>query len=228
MSLDYSQIELRLLAIMANCQSLIEVFSHDGDIHSSTARKVFHIPEGMEVDPSMRRKAKAVNFGIVYGISSFGLAEQIDSSQGEAKNIIQSFYKAYPEIENYYKNLLSKAYEDLYVETMFGRRRYLKDLASDKHMVKEQAKRMAMNAPIQGTAADIIKIAMIKVDEALSKKNYKSKLVLQIHDELILKIYKDEKDEVYSLVKDIMENILDSKIKLSVEGGVAKSWYETK
>ena len=228
MSLDYSQIELRLLAIMANCQSLIEVFSHDGDIHSSTARKVFHIPEGMEVDPSMRRKAKAVNFGIVYGISSFGLAEQIDSSQGEAKNIIQSFYKAYPEIENYYKNLLSKAYEDLYVETMFGRRRYLKDLASDKHMVKEQAKRMAMNAPIQGTAADIIKSAMIKVDEALSKNNYKSKLVLQIHDELILKIYKDEKDEVYSLVKDIMENILDSKIKLSVEGGVAKSWYETK
>lgn len=228
LSLDYSQIELRLLAEMSSCQTLIDIFNHGGDIHASTARKVFNIPDDQEVPSALRRKAKAVNFGIVYGISDWGLAEQIDCSVSEAKVIIDSFYKIYPEIKEYFDRILEEAKKTNYVVTMFNRRRYIKELASDNYQTREFGRRAAKNAPIQGTAADLIKIAMIKIDQALTEKKLKSRLVLQIHDELIFKVYEDEKDQVYSLAKEIMEHVIDSKVKLEVDGGIAKTWYDTK
>lgn len=228
LSLDYSQIELRLLAEMSSCQTLIDIFNHGGDIHASTARKVFNIPDDQEVPSALRRKAKAVNFGIVYGISDWGLAEQIDCSVSEAKVIIDSFYKIYPEIKTYFDRILEEAKKTNYVVTMFNRRRYIKELASDNYQTREFGRRAAKNAPIQGTAADLIKIAMIKIDQALTEKKLKSRLVLQIHDELIFKVYEEEKDQVYSLAKEIMEHVIDSKVKLEVDGGIAKTWYDTK
>lgn len=228
LSLDYSQIELRLLAEMSSCQTLIDIFNHGGDIHASTARKVFNIPDDQEVPSALRRKAKAVNFGIVYGISDWGLAEQIDCSVSEAKVIIDSFYKIYPEIKEYFDRILEEAKKTNYVVTMFNRRRYIKELASDNYQTREFGRRAAKNAPIQGTAADLIKIAMIKIDQALTENKLKSRLVLQIHDELIFKVYEDEKDQVYSLAKEIMEHVINSKVKLEVDGGIAKTWYDTK
>ena len=228
LSLDYSQIELRLLAEMSSCQTLIDIFNHGGDIHASTARKVFNIPDDQEVPSALRRKAKAVNFGIVYGISDWGLAEQIDCSVSEAKVIIDSFYKIYPEIKEYFDRILEEAKKTNYVVTMFNRRRYIKELASDNYQTREFGRRAAKNAPIQGTAADLIKIAMIKIDQALTENKLKSRLVLQIHDELIFKVYEDEKDQVYSLSKEIMEHVINSKVKLEVDGGIAKTWYDTK
>ena len=228
LSLDYSQIELRLLAEMSSCQTLIDIFNHGGDIHASTARKVFNIPDDQEVPSALRRKAKAVNFGIVYGISDWGLAEQIDCSVSEAKVIIDSFYKIYPEIKEYFDRILEEAKKTNYVVTMFNRRRYIKELASDNYQTREFGRRAAKNAPIQGTAADLIKIAMIKIDQALTENKLKSRLVLQIHDELIFKVYEDEKDQVYSLAKEIMEHVINSKVKLVVDGGIAKTWYDTK
>lgn len=228
LSLDYSQIELRLLAEMSSCQTLIDIFNHGGDIHASTARKVFNIPDDQEVPSALRRKAKAVNFGIVYGISDWGLAEQIDCSVSEAKVIIDSFYKIYPEIKEYFDKILEEAKKTNYVVTMFNRRRYIKELASDNYQTREFGRRAAKNAPIQGTAADLIKIAMIKIDQALTENKLKSRLVLQIHDELIFKVYEDEKDQVYSLAKEIMEHVINSKVKLEVDGGIAKTWYDTK
>ena len=228
MSLDYSQIELRLLAHISNCQTLIDIFNEGRDIHSETARKVFNIPENEEVPSALRRKAKAVNFGIVYGISDWGLADQISSSTQEAKKIIDTFYSIYPEIKTYFDNLIDEGTKNGYVSTLFGRRRYINELNSDNYQTREFGKRAAKNAPIQGSSADLIKMAMIKIDEILTKKEYKSKLVLQIHDELIFKVYEDEKDDIYNLVKDVMENIYSLKVKLEVDGSIAKTWYDAK
>ena len=226
LSLDYSQIELRILAYLANCEKLKDIFKSGEDIHSATAKNVFHI-EG-EPTPLQRRKAKAVNFGIIYGISNWGLAEQIESSQKEAQQIIESFYESFPEIRDFFFNIVEEAKKNGYVSTLLGRRRYLREINDSNYQTREFAKRAAMNAPIQGTAADLIKVAMIKVDDALNKGNYKSKMVLQIHDELIFKVYKDEKEEVYNLVKAIMEHALDISIPLEVDGGFGKDWYSAK
>lgn len=228
LSLDYSQIELRLLAHMANCQSLIKIFNEGHDIHSETAREVFDIKEDEEVPAALRRKAKAVNFGIVYGISDWGLSEQISSSVAEAKHIIERFYNIYPEIKTYFDNLIEEANKTGYVKTLFNRRRYIKELSSDNYQTREFGRRAAKNAPIQGSAADLIKMAMIKIDQELENHHYKSKLVLQIHDELIFKIYEDEKDLIYQLVKNAMENVYPLKVKLEVDGSIAKTWYDTK
>ena len=228
LSLDYSQIELRLLAHIANCQTLIDIFNNGRDIHTETARKVFNIPEDQEVPSSLRRKAKMVNFGIVYGISDWGLAEQLMCPVKEAKTMIDTFYDIYPEIKTYFDELLNQAYKKAYVTTLFNRRRYIKELQADNYMTREFGRRAAKNAPIQGTAADIIKLAMIKIDKELTKNNFKSKLVLQIHDELIYKIYEDEKEAVYNLVKECMENVVQLKVKLEVDGSIARTWYDTK
>jgi len=226
LSLDYSQIELRILAHLSNSISLINIFASGNDIHSETAKRVFHLDR--EPTKLERRRAKAVNFGIIYGISDWGLADQISSSVPEAKAIISSFYQEFPEILEYLNGLVEFAKTHGYATTMFNRRRYLDELNDPSYQVREFAKRAAMNAPIQGSAADLIKIAMVKVDEALVKNNFKSCLISQIHDELILKVYDDEKDAVKALVSDIMENCVKLKVSLKVDGGYAKTWFDAK
>ena len=226
LSLDYSQVELRMLAHLSNSKSMINMFNSNEDIHTATAKLVFNLdrePTSLE-----RRKAKAVNFGIVYGISDWGLSEQLEIPVLESREIIMNFYQAFPEIKEYLNRLVEEATTNGYATTMFNRRRYLPEINSEKYQLREFAKRAAMNAPIQGSASDLIKIAMIKVADALKEGNYKSKLVSQIHDELILKVYDDEKDSVYGLVKNIMENCVKLKVALKVDGGYAKNWYLAK
>ena len=226
LSLDYSQVELRMLAHLSNSKSMINMFNSNEDIHTATAKLVFNLdrePTSLE-----RRKAKAVNFGIVYGISDWGLSEQLEIPVLESREIIMNFYQAFPEIKEYLNRLVEEATTNGYATTMFNRRRYLPEINSDKYQLREFAKRAAMNAPIQGSASDLIKIAMIKVADALKEGNYKSKLVSQIHDELILKVYDNEKDSVYGLVKNIMENCVKLKVALKVDGGYAKNWYLAK
>ena len=225
LSLDYSQVELRVLASLSGCKKLQEVFKNGEDIHSSTAKNIFHIDNPTELQ---RRKAKAVNFGIIYGISDWGLSEQIGVSPKEAKQIISSFYEAYPEIGDYFRKVVEDANRDSYASTLLGRRRYLHEIHDANYQVREFARRAAMNAPIQGTAADLIKIAMIKVNDALKKNHLKSKLVLQIHDELLFKVPSEEKDIVYPLVKDIMEHALKLDVNLEVDGGYGHTWYDAK
>lgn len=228
LSLDYSQIELRLLAHMANVSLLIKAFNEGKDVHEQTAREIFNIPNNEEVPSSLRRKAKTVNFGIVYGISDWGLAEQLSCPVQEAKTIINNFYLVYPEIKTYFDNVVEFATKNNYVTTLFKRRRYILELNSDNYQTREFGKRAAQNAPIQGTAADLIKMAMIKIDEEITKQQLKSKLILQIHDELIFKIYPEEKEIMYNLVKSTMENIYPLKVKLEVDGSCAKTWYDCK
>lgn len=228
LSLDYSQIELRLLAHMANVSLLIKAFNEGKDVHEQTAREIFNIPNDEEVPSSLRRKAKTVNFGIVYGISDWGLAEQLSCPVQEAKTIINNFYLVYPEIKTYFDNVVEFATKNNYVTTLFKRRRYILELNSDNYQTREFGKRAAQNAPIQGTAADLIKMAMIKIDEEITKQQLKSKLILQIHDELIFKIYPEEKEIMYNLVKSTMENIYPLKVKLEVDGSCAKTWYDCK
>lgn len=226
LSLDYSQIELRVLASLSNCQGLQEVFRQGEDIHSATAKRVFNLSG--EPNALQRRKAKTVNFGIVYGISDWGLAEQLEIPVKEAKEIINSFYSAYPEIAVFFQSIVRDALENGYVSTLLGRRRYLRELKDSNYQTREFAKRAAMNAPIQGTAADLIKIAMINVDKALKAGHYKSKMVLQIHDELIFKVAKEEHDVIYPLVKKIMESAMDLQVPLEVDGGFGHDWYSAK
>ena len=228
LSLDYSQIELRLLAHMANVSLLIKAFNEGKDVHEQTAREIFNIPNDEEVPSNLRRKAKTVNFGIVYGISDWGLAEQLSCPVQEAKTIINNFYLVYPEIKTYFDNVVEFATKNNYVTTLFKRRRYILELNSDNYQTREFGKRAAQNAPIQGTAADLIKMAMIKIDEEITKQQLKSKLILQIHDELIFKIYPEEKEIMYNLVKSTMENIYPLKVKLEVDGACAKTWYDCK
>lgn len=225
LSLDYSQIELRILASLSNCKKLQEVFESGEDIHAATAAHVFHV-ENPTAD--LRRRAKAVNFGIIYGISDWGLSEQIGVSVKEAKQIISSFYEAYPEISQYFQGITNEVVKNGYVTTLLGRRRYLREVHDSNYQVREFARRAAMNAPIQGTAADLIKIAMIKVDKALKENKLKTKLILQIHDELLFKVPNDEKDIVYPLVKNIMEHAMDLPTKLEVDGGFGHTWYDCK
>ncbi len=226
LSMDYSQIELRILASLSNCTKLIEAFKSGEDIHNVTARHIFNI-EG-EVPSSLRRKAKAVNFGIVYGISDWGLSEQINVTPKEAKNIINSFYGAYPEIGMYLRDIVNNAEQNGYVTTVLGRRRYLREIHDSSYQVREFAKRAAMNAPIQGTAADLIKIAMIKIDEKLSSSKLRAKMVLQIHDELIFKVHKDDIEEVTKVVVETMENAMKFETPLKVDGSYAKTWFDAK
>ena len=226
LSLDYSQIELRILAHLSGCQPLIDAFNNGEDIHSATARLVF----GLDREPNSeeRRKAKAVNFGIVYGISDRGLSEQLDIPVNESRQIIKNFYQTFPEVKAYLNGLVDFAQKNGYAETMFHRRRYLPDINSAQFQLREFAKRASMNAPIQGSAADLIKIAMIRVDEELQKVGYKAQIVSQIHDELILKVNDEEKDKVLELVKNVMENCVQLRVKLKVDGGYAKNWFLAK
>lgn len=225
LSLDYSQIELRILAELSNSKALLDIFLNNEDIHESTAKKVFHKEE---VTSDERRKAKAVNFGIIYGISDWGLSEQINTSVKEARTIIDNFFIAFPEVSEFLRKIVFEASRDGYVSTLFGRRRYLRDFNSSSYQTREFAKRAAMNAPIQGTAADLIKIAMINVDKLLEEGAYKTKMVLQIHDELIFMVHKDEKELLMTKIKQVMENVKQIKVPLVVEGGCGKTFFDAK
>ena len=226
LSLDYSQIELRVLAALSNCESLKEIFLNHEDIHSATAKKIFNL-QG-EPTPLQRRKAKTVNFGVVYGISDWGLAEQLEISPKEAKSIIASFYESFPEVAIFFQKIVNDAVRDGYVSTLLGRRRYLRDLHDSNYQTRESAKRAAMNAPVQGTAADLIKLAMNRVHQALLDNHLETKMICQIHDELIFSVPKKEKEVAYKLIKEIMENALDIDVPLEVDGGFGKTWYDAK
>ena len=227
LSLDYSQIELRILAHLSDCPNLKNIFEDPGsDIHTATAKRIFKL-DG-EPTSLQRRKAKAVNFGIIYGISDWGLADQLEISVKESKEIINSFYQSFPEVNTFFRSIIDDALKNGYVSTMMGRRRYLRELHDSNYQVREFAKRAAMNAPIQGSAADLIKVAMINVSKALKEGGYKTKMVLQIHDELIFKVPKEEKEKVYQVIREKMIHAMDLSIPLEVDGGFGKSWYDCK
>ena len=224
---DYSQVELRVLAHMANDETMINAFNSGADIHTISASQVFKVPIE-EVSKQLRSRAKAVNFGIVYGISEFGLAEQIDIKRKEAKQYIEQYLETYHGIRDYMKNIVEEAKRKGYVETLFKRRRYIPELNSKNYMVRKFGDRAAMNTPIQGTAADIMKIAMIKVYNELKNRNLESKIVLQIHDELIIETVLEEKDEVRNLLKECMESSAKLSVPLNVDVEEGKNWYQAK
>lgn len=224
---DYSQVELRILAHMAKDETMIEAFNSDADIHTISASQVFKVPVE-EVSKQLRSKAKAVNFGIVYGISEFGLAEQIDINRKEAKQYIEQYLETYHGIRDYMKDIVEETKQKGYVSTLFGRRRYIQELNSKNYMVRKFGDRAAMNTPIQGTAADIMKIAMIKVYNELKNRNLKSKIVLQIHDELLIETLLEEKEEVKEILKTSMESAAKLSVPLKVEVEEGKNWYQAK
>ena len=221
MAYDYSQIELRLLAHLADVKSLINAFNQDLDIHAQTAKEVFHLNE---VSSEYRHLAKAVNFGIIYGISDFGLAEQLSIPQSEAKEYIERYLTVYPEIKTYMDNTIKYCEENGYVKTII-RRREIPEIKSTNYMVREFGKRAAMNAPIQGSAADLIKIAMIKIDEKIEENNLKSKLLLQVHDELIFNVKNDEVELLAEIIEKEMNEAMKLNVPLKCEGSTAKDWY---
>lgn len=227
MDADYSQIELRILAHMADDKQLIEAYQMEQDIHRITASKVFHIPFE-EVTDLQRRNAKAVNFGIVYGISSFGLSQDLDISRKEAAEYIEQYFETYPFIKKFLDDSVETAKKDGYVTTMFGRRRPIPELTSSNFMQRSFGERVAMNSPIQGTAADIMKIAMIRVDERLEKENLKSKLILQVHDEILVETAPDEVEKVQAIIYEEMTNAADLQVKLEIELHSGANWYEAK
>jgi len=224
---DYSQVELRVLAHMANDETMIEAFNSGEDIHAMTASQVFKIPLN-EVSKQVRSKAKAVNFGIVYGISEFGLAEQIDIKRYEAKEYIEQYLETYHGIRDFMTEIVESAKKKGYVTTLYNRRREIPELSSKNYMIRKFGERAAMNTPIQGTAADIMKIAMIAVYNELNKRGLKSRIVLQIHDELLVETCLDEKEEVAKLLKECMENAATLKVPLKVEVEEGKNWYQAK
>ncbi|MBZ2175325.1 DNA polymerase I [Schnuerera sp. xch1] len=224
---DYSQIELRVLAHVSKDPKLKEAFYGDEDIHTKTASEVFNIPIH-EVTPLMRSRAKAVNFGIVYGISDYGLSRDLNISRKEAKKYIDNYFNNYEMVKEYMDQIIIEGKEKGYVETILNRRRYVPELKSRNYNVRSFGERIAMNTPIQGSAADIIKIAMVKVFQELNKRNLKSKLILQVHDELIIETHKEEVEKVKELMKDIMENSISLDVPLKVDLKVGDSWYDAK
>lgn len=224
---DYSQIELRVLAHISQDKHMIGAFVAGQDIHAATASKVYHLPLD-EITSAMRSSCKAVNFGIVYGISDFSLAQDIGVSRKEAAEFIKTYLDSYPGIENYMTNIKQTAREQGYVTTLFGRRRAVPDIDSKNFNVRSAAERIAMNTPIQGTAADIIKIAMVRVRDRLKREGLESRLILQVHDELILEAPLREKDAAAKILTEEMENAFKMDAPLVAEANCGASWYEAK
>ena len=222
---DYSQIELRIIAALSQEETMMKAFQEGEDIHASTAAKVFNVPID-EVTREQRSNAKTVNFGIIYGVSAFGLSNQTDLTRSESKELIDTYYKTYPKLRNYMSEQVDFARENGYVSTVLGRRRYLKDINSSNAVVRGAAERNAVNAPIQGSAADIIKIAMIKIHQKLKDKGLKTKMLLQVHDELVFDVYKSELEEVQELIKSEMENAFKLDVPLDVEVGLGDNWLD--
>ena len=224
---DYSQIELRVLAHMSGDEKLIEAYRQAEDIHRITASQVFHVPFD-EVTPLQRRNAKAVNFGIVYGISSFGLSQDLSISTKEAKEYIDRYFETYPGIKVFLDKLVQDAKEQGYVTTMFGRRRPVPELKSSNFMQRSFGERVAMNSPIQGTAADIIKIAMNRVHDRLLREGLESRLILQVHDELLIEAKLSEADQVEQILREEMQQAADLQVPLEIDLHRGNNWYEAK
>ena len=224
-SADYSQIELRLIAELSGEDNMIKAFQNGEDIHASTASKLFKIPLD-QVDKTQRSQAKTVNFGIIYGQGAFALAEQTGLSRTEAKQMIDSYYENYPKLKIFMTEQVEKARKNGFVETILGRKRHLKDINSNNFVVRGHAERNAVNAPIQGSAADIIKVAMIDIDRALSEGGFKTKMLLQVHDELLFEVPEEEIEPIKALIKEKMESAVKTKVPLIVEVGVGNNWLE--
>ncbi|WP_292265654.1 DNA polymerase I [Butyricimonas sp.] len=224
-SADYSQVELRLMAHLSGAPGLIDAFLNGEDIHAETASKIYHVPLN-EVTPEMRRRAKTANFGIIYGISAWGLAERLKISRKEGKELIDGYFNLYPGVKRYMEESVEKARKQGYVETIMGRRRYLRDINSRNAVVRGVAERNAVNAPIQGSAADIIKKAMICIHQKIKERGLRSKMILQVHDELNFKCHREEIEELKQLVIDCMEHVVSLAVPLTVGTGYGKSWYE--
>ena len=227
LSSDYSQVELRVFASMSNATQMIDAFKNDIDIHTKTASDIYHIPIE-DVTKKERRTAKAVNFGIIYGISSFGLSEDLGIDMLEAKHFIDNYLDAFPGIREYMEKEKEEAYKNGYVTTLMNRRRVIEELSSKNYMIRTSGERMALNTPIQGTAADILKKAMVELYNEMNKKQLKSKLLLQVHDELIINVLNDEIDEVKKLTQEVMENAFKLEVPLKVEISTGSNWYEAK
>ena len=224
-SADYSQIELRLMAHLSRDKNMIADFHSGNDIHAATASKIFGV-DIKDVTREMRARAKTANFGIIYGISAFGLSERLTIGRKEAKELIDGYFDSYPGVRKYMDESISKAREKGYVTTMFGRRRYVRDIHSRNQVVRGNAERNAINAPLQGTAADIIKIAMVRIHEKFKARKYKSKMILQVHDELIFEVYESEQEDVRELVLHEMSNAASLEVTLKVDWGTGKNWHE--
>ena len=222
---DYSQIELRVLAHISGDENMIHAFNSGEDIHAMTASQVFDVPLE-DVTKQMRSEAKAVNFGIVYGISDFGLATNIGTSRKKAKEYIEKYFAKYPGIKAYMDRTVKECKEKGYVETLWGRRRYVPEIKSNNFNVRQFGERVAMNAPIQGTAADIIKIAMINIEKELEDKKLESKLLLQVHDELVIETKLEEIETVRELLVRNMENVIKLDVPLKVEAEEGKTWFD--
>lgn len=225
LSADYSQIELRIIAALSGEENMIKAFQNNEDIHRSTAAKVFNVPLD-EVTKEQRSNAKTVNFGIIYGVSAFGLSNQTSLSRKESADLIDAYYQTYPKLKSYMSGQVDFARENGYVQTVLGRRRYLKDINSANFVVKGGAERNAVNAPIQGSAADIIKIAMINIHKKLTTENWKSKMLLQVHDELVFDVHNSELEKIKPMIKHEMENAIQLEVPLEVEMGTGKDWLE--
>jgi DNA polymerase-1 len=225
MAADYSQIELRIIAALSQESTMIDAFKRGEDIHAATAAQVFQIPLE-EVTREQRSHAKTVNFGIIYGVSAFGLSNQTDLTRSESKELIETYYATYPKLKAYIGEQVNFARNNGYVQTVSGRRRYLKDINSRNAVVRGAAERNAVNAPIQGSAADIIKIAMINIHKALEKSTLRSKMLLQVHDELVFDVYKPEMDELVQLVRRHMQEAYTLEVPLEVDVGQGSNWLE--
>ena len=222
---DYSQIELRIIAALSEEETMMNAFKNGEDIHASTAARVFNVPLE-EVTREQRSNAKTVNFGIIYGVSAFGLSNQTNLSRSEAKELIDTYYETYPKLKAYMAAQVDFAREHGYVETVLHRRRYLKDINSRNGMVRSGAERNAVNAPIQGSAADIIKLAMINIYKRFEAEGFKSKMLLQVHDELVFDAHKDELETIKPIIKHEMENAFTMSVPLDVEIGLGDNWLE--
>lgn len=227
MSADYSQIELRMLAHMADEHEMIDAFNHNIDIHTKTAMQIFDVPQEA-VTSNMRRSAKTVNFGIVYGQSDFGLSEQLGISRKEAHEFIEKYFASYPNIKQFMDSTISFCEEHGYVKTLFNRRRYIKEIKDKNYMMREFGKRAAMNAPIQGSAADLIKVAMIRIDHMMKEKQVKSNMILQIHDELIFEVVEEEQTLMKHIVETGMQEAMKLKVPLIAEASIGKNWFDAK
>ena len=220
---DYSQIEMRIMAHLSQDAGLIAAFKSGEDLHSTVASQVFGV-EATEVDPEMRRQIKAMSYGLAYGLSAFGLSQQLKLSPSQAQALMSQYFERFGGIQSYLQSVVNEARERGYTETILGRRRYLSDLTSDNRQRREVAERMALNAPIQGSAADIIKVAMLNVVSAMTKEKLQSRLLLQVHDELIFEIYPGESAELRTLVKREMESAVKLALPLAVNIGIGSSW----
>lgn len=227
LSSDYSQVELRIFTHVSGVDHLREAFIEDKDIHTKTASDIFGISEEL-VDRDMRRTAKAVNFGILYGISTFGLSEDLGVKMVEAKGFLDHYLSTYPGIKEYMEQQKKEAYKNGYVKTLMNRRRIIPELQSKNYMVRTQGERIALNTPIQGTSADILKKAMVEIYREFNKRNLKSKMLIQVHDELIFNVVLEEEEEVTEIVRDIMENTYQLSVPLKVDIETGKNWYEAK